>query len=98
MQKELFNELSYQFEVLNKLELQCATLQAILRKLNTPGSEIQLILSYTTQDGTGYEIPTYYEINQEIIPYNLKGEVKVIISDSIDEIQRQMSALNQQLK
>lgn len=98
MQKELFNDLSYQFEVLNKLELQTATLQAILKKLHLPGSEIQLILSYTTKDGTGYEIPTYYEINQEIIPYNIKNEIKVIVSDSIDEIQRQMTALNQQLK
>ena len=98
MQKELFNDLSYQFEVLNKLELQTATLQAILKKLHLPGSEIQLILSYTTKDNSGYEIPSYYEINQEIIPYNIKNEIKIIVSDSIDELQRQMSALNQQLK
>lgn len=98
MQRELFDNLTYQFEVLNKLEIQTATLQAILRKLELPGSDIQLILSYNTKDGTGYEIPTYYDINQELIPYNLKNEIKVIISDSIDEIQRQMSALNQQLK
>ena len=85
--------LTYQFEAINTLELKIATIKAILNKLSQKTSEVQIQLYYEVE-----KMPAYYDISQDILPFSINTELKVLLEDSLDEYQRQLKGLHTQLK
>jgi t-SNARE complex subunit (syntaxin) len=78
-QQNLFTDLSYVFAQIHKKEEQIIQLKNLL---------------HTTKNSINFNIKIDdFCINQDVIPYNLKMEIQMIISDSIHLLEREIQSL-----
>ena len=86
MANDLFSDLSQVLPHLAGIEAKIRTLQSISKHLEESQIEILVVLP----DGD-----TSIVINQDIVPFNMRMEVRTLIDDSIDEFQRQLVNLKE---
>lgn len=79
MQNDLFSDLTQILPHLARLDQKIQTLRWIAKNLDD--SKVEIFATF--KDGSAYPI------DQELIPFKLEMELKTLVEDSIDEIQRQ---------
>lgn len=79
MQNDLFSDLTQILPHLARLDQKIQTLRWIAKNLDD--SKVEIFATF--KDGSTYPI------DQELIPFKLEMELKTLVEDSIDEIQRQ---------
>lgn len=92
MQRELFHDLGYQLKVLTELQSKISHLQDLAKLLSRYETEVQVIVKYKVND-----IPAFYDLEQDLFPFDIKNEIKVLISDSIDSYQQSAMRLNNEI-